>query len=607
MKHTVRIHRNNVIVNKEVSGDVSIMNFLHENSVNLHAPCGGKKICGKCIVKITGISNVISSEERQLLGEDLISGGYRLACFNNIESDMEIYLDDDYTASILTDGKKTDSQVLPIVEKKYINKQNINANDKTSFENKIKKLTGAKEIVNPLSFLRKSFRTIADGNLHATFVLIDGRLSSVELKDTSDVLYGIAFDIGTTTLVGYLYNLKTGERIDIHSAMNPQQKFGADVISRIDYSMKSDDNLNQVHELIIRAINKIITSLCGKNALNKNDIYETVFVGNTTMIHFLMHLDPKNIGVSPFITVTNEMYNLNPNEIGINMNSGGTAVIYPCVSSYIGADTVAAVLSTEINEKKEISLLIDIGTNGEIVIGNNEKLYSCAAAAGPAFEGANIRNGIGGIVGAIDSIYMSNSGLAYSTIGGKQAIGICGSGVIDAVSVMLSEGIIDETGRITGSEENLSKINEELRERLIKVDGQNAFRIAKSDKNLDIVITQKDVRELQNAKAAIAAGIKILAKSSGVQLNMISNIYLAGGFGNFINIDSAIKIGLLPVELRGKIISVGNAAGVGAIEGLLSKKNLNKANELSKNIEYIELSTYPDFMNLYVENMIFEN
>ncbi|MFA6308204.1 MAG: ASKHA domain-containing protein [Clostridia bacterium] len=607
MKHTVKIHKNNIIVKKEVSDDINIMSFLHDNSVNLQTPCGGKMTCGKCIVKIIGISNTISSEERQLLGEDLISGGYRLACFNNIESDIDIYLDDDYTASILTDGKTINPQVIPIVEKKYIKKQNINAGDQTSFENKIKKLTGAKEIINPLSFLRKSLRTIEDGNLNATFIVINEKLSSVELKDTSNVLYGIAFDVGTTTLVAYLYNLKTGERIDIHSAMNPQQKFGADVISRIEYSSKSDDNLNQVHELIIKAINKIIISLCEKNNLNKNDIYETVFVGNTTMIHFLMRLNPKNIGVSPFVTVTNEMYNLNPNEIGINMNLGGIVVIYPCVSSYIGADTVAAVLSTEINEKKEFSLLIDIGTNGEIVIGNNKKLYSCAAAAGPAFEGANIRNGIGGIVGAIDSIYMSNSGLAYRTIGGKQAIGICGSGVVDAISIMLSEGIIDETGRIAGSEDDLSKINEGLRERLIKVDGQNAFRIVTSDKKIDIVITQKDVRELQNAKAAIAAGIKILAKSADIPLKMISNIYLAGGFGNFINIDSAIKIGLLPDELRGKIISVGNAAGVGAIEGLLSKKILNKANNLAKNIEYIELSAYSDFMNLYVENMMFEN
>ncbi len=539
MKFNVSIHKKDAIIKKEVIEDITIMDFLRDNSINLHTPCGGNKICGKCRIKVSGMTNKISVRERNLLGDDLISQGFRLACFNNIESDIDIYLDDEYIASILTEGR-------PV-----------------------------KTVISPLITMESA-------------------------------IYGLAFDIGTTTLVTYLYNLKLGNQIDVLSIMNPQQKFGADIISRIAYGMKSKENLEKIHCCIIKAINKMIKTICTNNHITENDIYETVFVGNTTMMHYVLGLDPKSIAKSPFTPLSTDIHFLKPIDIGVDTNKEGCAVIYPSVSAYIGADTVAAVLSTGINEKDEISLLIDIGTNGEIVLGNKKKMYSCAAAAGPAFEGANIRNGIGGIVGAIDSVYMNENELKFKTIGAKEPIGICGSGVLDVITLMLREGIIDETGRIAGSGEDLNGIKKQLRERLIIADGHNAFRVVKTKKDIDIVITQKDVRELQNAKAAIAAAIKILLKTADISAGEISKVYLSGGFGNFLNIESALKIGLLPEEFRSKIISVGNAAGTGAILGLLSKDNFKKAVETAKNIEYIELSTYHEFMDIYVDSMLFD-
>jgi uncharacterized 2Fe-2S/4Fe-4S cluster protein (DUF4445 family) len=277
------------------------------------------------------------------------------------------------------------------------------------------------------------------------------------------------------------------------------------------------------------------------------------------------------------------------------------------VSAYIGADTISAVLTSRMFNYNDISLLIDIGTNGEMVLGCKDWMLSCSTAAGPAFEGANIKNGTGGIEGAIDKVYIEN-GFKYKTLGNKPPVGICGSGVIDAVAVMLETGVIDETGRIAEPEEMDQNIPIEIKNRVTVCDGQKSVIIEKKDNTqtgADIVITQKDIREVQNAKAAIAAGIKTLAKHAGIRLDDIKKVYLAGGFGNHMYIESAVKIGLIPSELGKKIEFIGNAAGMGAVESLLSEELLEKTLKIKKQIRYIELSADKDFSEDYIENMIF--
>jgi uncharacterized 2Fe-2S/4Fe-4S cluster protein (DUF4445 family) len=372
--------------------------------------------------------------------------------------------------------------------------------------------------------------------------------------------------------------------------------------------MGSEDALNSMNEAIISCINTIVSYFIKRNDILKNDIYAIVLVGNTTMMHFLLNISARNIAAAPFIPVTTYMHRLPAVDLGIDINKAGYAVVFPSVAAYIGADTVAAVLSSGMYAEEKISLLVDLGTNGEIVLGNKDWLYSCSAAAGPAFEGANIRNGIAGIKGAIDKVELTPK-LKLTTIGNEKALGICGSGIVDAIAATLDIGIIDETGRILVDEEENNIKEKSILESLVSIDGMNSFRLLKSEEtasDIDIAITQKDVRELQNAKAAIAAGIKVLIKKAGIKTGDIDKVFLAGGFGSYINIDNALKIGLIPSELDGKVESIGNAAGEGAIEGLISQEMLQKADIIKNSIKYIELSACPEFMDEYIECMMFE-
>jgi len=441
---------------------------------------------------------------------------------------------------------------------------------------------------------------IRQNDYNVSLIKMGNQLLGVEVGDTSETLYGVAIDVGTTTIAAYLIDLSNGEKLCVHSSLNPQRKFGADVISRIKFTIDTEAGLVEMNSLIINEINNCIEVMCKESNISRTSIYAITFVGNTTMMHFLLKVSAKNIAAAPFIPAITSMLNANAKELNIDINPFGIACFLPAVSAYIGADTVGAVLSTGMYQQEEISLLIDIGTNGEIVLGNKDNLYACSSAAGPAFEGANIRNGIGSVKGAINSITLQ-SGINFTTIGTVSPIGICGTGIVDGVAQMLDIGIIDETGRLEEKWEPAVNEQSGIAHNISVIDGIKALIISG-----DIAITQKDIRELQNAKAAIAAGINVLVKQLGIGLEDIKNVYLAGGFGTYININSALKIGLIPSELKGKIQTVGNAAGQGAIEVLLSQDSLAQANFISKKINYIELSASKDFNDFYIDCMMFE-
>lgn len=609
MENTVRIHKNNVVLEKKAEAGTNLFKFLRDNSIDLKPPCGGKGTCGKCRIKADGLTGNISESERKLLGEKAIEKGYRLACYNKIKSDIDIYLDEDNGgAKIATGGKDRKIKLEPVVIKKFVELDKPSINDQRSDAERVLSCCEEKVRIYSSELLSELPGIIRKNDFRVTLCIKGKELISVEPGDTTNKLFGIAVDIGTTTIAAYLIDMLTGKRADVYSSLNPQKKFGADVISRIEYTMGREGSLDEMNKTIIQCINEIVETFVEKNNLKNDDIYAAVFVGNTTMMHFLAKLPADNIAVSPFIPAATQAMDIPAGKLGIGINPNGYAVLFPSVSAYIGADTIAAVLSSGMYGREKTSLLIDLGTNGEIVLGNRKWLYACSTAAGPAFEGANIRNGIGGVSGAIDKVII-NSKLEYTTIDGRKPIGICGSGIVDAIAAMLSNGVIDETGRIADSDESENIKNAELRNRLVDADGMNSFLLVGSEESAvdnDIAITQKDVRELQNAKAAIAAGVKILARHAGIDVGDIDDVYLAGGFGSYINVDSALKIGLIPAELRGKIQSIGNAAGTGAVEGLSSRKMLKKANEIKGRIEYIELSAYRGFSDEYIECMMFE-
>lgn len=392
----------------------------------------------------------------------------------------------------------------------------------------------------------------------------------------SDTPVGVAVDIGTTTMVFYFTDLKTGGITDIRSNVNPQVKYGADVISRINYSAETEGGVEELQKLLTDNINFVVDRFCKKQGYKTSDIVRLSIVGNTVMLHTLLGINALPIAHAPFTPVFTDTKILGPDELGIDINKEAKIILAPSLSGYVGGDIIAGLASVNNDFFKKQFLFVDIGTNGEIVLVTKEKILACATAAGPAFEGANISCGMSAVRGAVSSFKDGKP----KTIGDAGATGVCGSGLIDIVAFMLNEGILSPDGNI-----------------------EEDFRIP-GIKN-DIRITQQDIREVQLAKSTIAAGINRLLATAGISVGDLDNILLAGGFGNYIDIKSAIRIGLLPDVDPGKYIQMGNTAGNGAALALRSDDFIPEMENLKKRIEYIELSTDPDFSMEYAMNMFF--
>lgn len=608
-----------------VKEPITLLEALRKNGFNTESPCNGNGTCGKCKVLIRNDNYPYTREEKKLLTDSEIYNGTHLSCRVMVTSDLEVTLpNDSINASILTeinvtgiygdnsarkiavslsspsitDQRPDDQRVL---DELVCHENSIESTDSTNKSNRLNKL--------PLNILRELPDTIRNSSCKATIIKILSEITGIERGNTEKTLYGAAIDIGTTTIAAYLYDLNNNKLISVESMLNPQRKYGSDVISRIGYSSQCINNRIEMSECIQNAISSLVKKLALSAGLNTYDIYLITLAGNTTMLHLFLGLPAGNLAAAPFIPVTLAEHVFAPEETGLAINPYGRILVLPSVSAYIGADTVAAVLSTGMHEKEEISLLVDIGTNGEIVLGNKEALYACSTAAGPAFEGADISCGTGSIDGAISEVYISNDGskFEFKTIGGHEPVGLCGSGLIDAIACMLKTGLIDETGRIPYKDE-LPESAAAFSDRLININQQPAFVLASSKTaghGSQIYITQKDIREVQNAKAAIAAGIKILIMNAGYSFNDIDKVFLAGGFGNNLRIESAIVTGLLPEELSGRIHAVGNAAGAGAVYALLSEKEFGTSADIARKIHYLELSANADFVSEYTANMFF--
>lgn len=412
----------------------------------------------------------------------------------------------------------------------------------------------------------------------------------VDLAKTGSPAYGLAVDIGTTTVAAYLLDLRDGARLATLGELNAQRTFGADVISRI--TACGEGHLEKLQSAIIDQLNGMAAKLCP----DTTRIFDAALCGNPTMQHILHGMDPEKLAVAPFIPTSLFGFSIPASALGLDVNESARVYTLPAISAYIGGDITADVLSCGMHDDDNITLLVDIGTNGEMALGSKNGIYYCSTAAGPAFEGAAIEDGMGGIEGAISKVIAGENGIEFEVIGGRKPIGICGSGIIDAVAVMLEIGAMDETGRLVDPGE----LAEEYRDRL---DGDAKKFII--DPVSRIGLTDKDLRQVQLAKSAIAAGIDTLMHNAGVGFDRISAVWLAGGFGAHIDRDSACAIGLLPKQLKEKIRPVGNSAGEGAIRAVLDKNAKALLAEIGNGAMYIELSGDSYFMDSYVENMFF--
>ncbi len=414
-----------------------------------------------------------------------------------------------------------------------------------------------------------------------------------------DKIFGIAVDIGTTTVVAKLINLKDGQVLATEATLNPQSQYGDDVISRIAFA-ESQEKLKILQKNIINCLNGLILKLCKKISKSNDSIYEVCAVGNTTMSHIFLGFPISQLGYSPYKAHSPDAYDLPPSQLDLKINPTGNIHTVENIAGFVGSDTIAVALAAESDSTDKTILVIDIGTNGEIVLGTKDNLYAASCAAGPAFEGARINCGSRAANGAIEAVIKNKNDIDTDVIGNIQARSICGSGLIDAAAVMLELGILEKSGRFVDFDSLTEKLPNSIYRRLRLHDGEPAFFLTER-----VFLSQSDIRQIQLAKAAIQAGIKLLLKKMNIQTNDVKQVLLAGAFGNYIRRESALRIGLLPKIAIEKIHFIGNAAASGAQMILLSTQNRHKAKQLAKKIQYIELANSPDFQEVFADCIAF--
>ena len=423
-------------------------------------------------------------------------------------------------------------------------------------------------------------------------------------KGATENIFGLAVDIGTTTVVAKLINMADGECHATQATLNPQSRYGDDVISRIAYA-QTDEQSTELHKAIIDCVNDLTIKLCKKTSIEAKHIYEMCVVGNTTMNHIFLKLPITQLGQAPYKAFSLEAQDIPAAQLHLEMNPAGNVHTVENIAGFVGSDTIAVALAVDINSAEETTLVVDIGTNGELILGTKDKLYAASCAAGPALEGARITCGSRAVQGAIEAVVVNEDDIDLDVIGNYPACSICGSGLIDAVAVMLDLGIIDYTGRFVEPTKLKGKTPPAIFSRIREEQGEPAFILAENADVDTVFLTQKDIRQMQLAKAAIRSGIRLLQKRIGLEDCDIEHILLAGAFGNYIRKESALRIGLLPNVPVEKIHFVGNAAASGARMILLSRHCREMARELAHKIEYIEIAHEPEFQDVYVDSMLF--
>lgn len=572
------------------SGEI-LLNILQDSSTSIHAPCGGRGTCKKCKVEIEGLGEVLSCQTR--LDQSLC----------NINNEIVVILPRQGKAKIQSGGVLPQHVLDPLLQLRTESFKHPDITDQMPDDQRVLQKTDCSIPFHLLHSLPAALR-INDFTLQYVVRKDNNEMTAVNTKKTPEKLYGVSIDIGTTTLAVYLYDLATGNLIKTLTGMNPQRGYGADVISRIDFASQSKENLDQLQ----RSIGEKLIDLLFDLSDSIQDIKLLSIAGNTTMMHLLCGINPSAIACAPFIPATisskiiygSEIFPFLPDDMDYNP----LCVLLPSISGYVGADVTAGILTCKMDMDKEAQVLIDIGTNGEIALSKDGKIVACSTAAGPAFEGANIVCGIGGIAGAIDKVFFNGVDFEFTTISGDESVGICGSGIISAIATLLRTHVIDETGRF---EDDMDLIPESLHNRLIKYNNETIFVFTTNEENIpQVYLTQKDIREIQNAKAAVCAGVRLLLEHRDINPDEIENVYIAGGFGNFLNVEDAFTIGLLPMELYGKAKMVGNTSGLGASLCLLDSQMLKRCDIIAKNTKYYELSSDKRFTDLYIDAMLFE-
>jgi len=576
--------------------------------LTLLMPCGGRGRCGKCAVRVrSGGLCEVQPSERQIFGEREIAEGWRLACQARVtgEAEIEVPAASSVTAHrVQVEGIGREVLAEPNIRKLPLRLPPPSASDARDDLRRLLDALGGTVSAPACSRLLQDLPgLLRSTGYQVTAVVAGDSLMALEPHDTSDQCYGVAVDIGTTTVVAYLCHLPTGQVVGVASGLNPQARYGDDVISRLQYAISEDGGLERVASAIRESIDDLIGGAADEAGVPRECIYELTVVGNTCMTHLFLGVSPIGLASLPFSPAFREAQTTSAESLGIRINPAGLVYVVPNIGGFVGADTVGVILASELDEADGLRVAVDIGTNGEIVVARQGQLHSCSTAAGPAFEGARIGQGMRAASGAIDRVQVGEE-VDYHVIGEAPATGLCGSGLVDAIAELARLGIVDESGRMRGREE-VASLPEKVRERLVENDSGREFVIApaRPPRGKAVAVTARDVRELQLAKGAILAGIALLLDELDVEASEIEALLLAGAFGNYIRWESAVSIGLIPSLPQERIISIGNAAGVGARLVLCSTSLRRRAEEIARRVHHVELSQREGFYDRFAGAM----
>jgi uncharacterized 2Fe-2S/4Fe-4S cluster protein (DUF4445 family) len=584
MNYTLKI-RNFDITIRAQKGDLLADKIL-ESGIDLSLYCQKKAVCGKCFVQILeGNLPPIDKNEDFLIRKNHLSQNHRLACQYKVTGNVVIDIPQESLLQktvILKTGIKMPLSVDPFVKKYYIEFIEPKLDHPHSLLSGLRKHFRKKDLNVPLDILRTFPGILKDNGFKITAVLYDDReVLAFESGDTTGQSFGLAVDLGTTTLVVELIDLNTGESIGATTENNSQMKYGMDIVSRISFAYQNPDNLKKLQAAVLDTLSIMIERILEKNRVSRDHVYEIVFAGNTAMNHLLLDMPSDTLAVSPFYAVFHRLPEFTANDLGLRLNPKAKAYVVPNIKSFVGGDISAGIQATDLANRKGKQLFIDLGTNGEIVLKTEKNFVATSTAAGPAFEGMGIGSGMLALPGAIFKAEKKKR-LILHTIGKEKARGICGTGLIDLVALFLAEGKISPSGKIAGT--------------------KGTIRITEN-----IFFSQQDVRMIQLAVAAVKTGVRLICEKYRVGMQDLDRIFIAGAFGNYMNTKNAIRIGLLPDVDPGKIVYVGNSSLAGARALLLSKSTRKRTESLIKKVHFVSLASDPHFQDYFVDALNFDS
>ena len=606
--------KENAIRRVRIDPGASLLDAAQAAGVGMDATCGARGRCRSCRCKIlSGDVSPATMQDTVQLGREEVQERFRLGCQTRPVTDCEVMAmppKSEAGHQILTGGAVMDDADFAIdagVEKHVVT-ASLPREEHRQTSDLAQVLAAIDVPVDrrvPIGVMRKIPGELRRQRGELTVTTFNGRIIDVEAGDTSRHVYGMAFDIGTTSIVGTLLHLETGEQLAAVGSVNPQTVYGGDLMSRIAYAQFDEKKLVTLRVKVLNAINGFIKEACAQAGVSRDHVYKIVVVGNTCMHHIFLGVDVTYVGLAPYAPAVSDGVVVSAGELPLKAAPNAQICLLPIVAGFVGADTMACVLATRIYESDELRALVDIGTNGEVVMGSRDRLMACSAPAGPALEGAQIRHGMRGAMGAIEAVGIDDD-VHCSVIGSVRAIGICGSGLIDACAKMTRAGVMDGSGRLRPRDRE--RLPPALAARLRTADAGAEFVLvwdADAGRNEDVTLTQGDIRQLQLAKSAIYSGIVLLQRVMEIDDADLAELMLCGGFGNYINIESAVAIRLLPKLPLDRISYVGNAAHLGAQMALLSERERTRAEELAQRIEHVALAARPDFQDIFVDGMSF--